>query len=100
MVRGTTPILRFLVPYSASEIESGYITFAQLGEIKLEKTIAEEQITSDGVITLMLTQEDTLQLAHDCICQIQLRLKLKGGYVSASNIISTPVGEILKEGVI
>lgn len=100
MIRGTTPTLRFLVPYSASEIESGYITFAQMGKTRLEKTVTAEQITGDGEITLTLTQEDTLELTPDCICQIQLRLKLTSGRVAASHIISSYVDAILKEGVI
>ena len=100
MVRGTTPTLRFLVPYGAAEIQSGYITFAQLGKTKLEKTIAEEQVTGDGEITLALTQEDTLELSSNCLCQIQLRLKLAGDRAAASNILSCSVDEILKEGVI
>lgn len=100
MIRGTTPILRFLVPYEASEIEGGYITFAQLGNTKLEKEITGAEITGDGEITLELTQEDTLALCADCICQIQLRLKLRDGRVSASHILSSSVDQILKEGVI
>ena len=100
MVRGTTPTLRFLVPYGASEIESGFITFAQLGETKLEKSIGTEQVTGDGEITLMLTQEDTLALSANSLCQIQLRLKLAGDRAAASNILTCSVDEILKEGVI
>lgn len=100
MIRGTTPTLRFLVPYSASEIDSGYITFAQIGKTRLEKAVTAQQITGDGEITLTLTQEDTLALSADCICQIQLRLKLSGGRVAASNIFTSSVDEILKEGVI
>ena len=79
-----------------------YITFAQRGEVKLEKELHHCSLSDDATTaSVCLTQEDTLAL--DCSCgalDIQIRLKRNDGTTLASKIIKTTVGRILKDGEI
>lgn len=98
MRRGTTPQLTFTLPEAIS-ITALYITFKQGDTVAFEKTL--DDVSVDGkVITLTLTQEDTLRLNAPHAVQIQLRLKDTAGNALASEIIRTDAETILKEGVI
>lgn len=97
MIRGTTPTLTFELPFAADEIDEGYITIAQRGRPNMDIPIS--RCTADGnVLTLTLTQEETLQL-RAALAEIQLRVKVDES-VLASEMITFDVGAILKEGVI
>ena len=62
MIRGTTPILHFTLPFEVSELSEYWITISQRYEnIKIDKTSAD-CTASGSEITLELTQEDTLKL--------------------------------------
>ena len=91
IIRGTTPYHRFILPLSAEDIETVYITYSQNNEVILDKSnitnefeiedIIEEieksskeaneleeqeeqeetEILSSSQLTLHLTQEDTLK---------------------------------------
>ena len=91
IIRGTTPYHRFILPLSAEDIETVYITYSQNNEVILDKSnitdefeiedIVEEieesskeaneleeqeeqeetEILSSSQLTLHLTQEDTLK---------------------------------------
>ena len=99
MIRGTTPILHFTLPFEVSELDEYWITISQRYEnIKIDKT-STDCTASGSEITLTLTQEDTLKLMPDKPAYIQIRA-LKDDYAIASTIIRCSVGDILKEGVI
>ena len=101
MIRGTTPILEFTLPFDCSLLTEIYITFAQYGTTVLEKSMAD--CTCSGtLITLSLSQEDTLKMKQDrmAIAEVQLRVRTKDGSALASNIMQIRVDRILKEGVI
>ena len=99
MIRGTTPILHFTLPFEVSELSEYWITISQRYEnIKIDKTSAD-CTASGSEIVLTLTQEDTLKLMPDKPAYIQIRA-LKGDYAIASTIVRCSVGDILKEGVI
>ena len=89
IIRGTTPYHRFILPLSAEDIETVYITYAQNDEVILDKSnitdefeiadIVEEteepseetneseeqeeevEVLPSSQLTLHLTQEDTLK---------------------------------------
>ena len=104
MRRGTTPTLTLTIPYEASEINSGYITFAQDGITILEKELSDEAIViSDQEIDIYLTQAETLAFkttGTNRLVRLQCRLKLTTGEVVASNIVEFYVRPILKDGEI
>lgn len=99
MVRGTTPVLTFSIPFMQETIEALYITFVQAGETVLEKDINSIEFY-DGGIMVHLTQENTLAFDEALPLEIQIRLKTNYGSAYASNIIRTSIDRILKDGTI
>ena len=101
MRRGTTPTLKFSVPYTQEEINSGYITIARANTIFAEYELTDERVEIiDNAILLSLTQEDTLAYNSRVTYSAQLRLILSNDEVVASNIVTFKVGSILKNGTI
>lgn len=107
MTRGTTPTHTFTLPdnLKTATISTLYITYAQHGETVLEKTL-DDVTNNNGVLTCKLTQADTLafdvldqRCKHDTV-EVQVRMKTSDGAVMASNIISIPIMDILKDGEI
>ena len=101
MRRGTTPTLKFTTPYAASLIQGGFVTFVQRGSIVIEKSLSDKSVTiSDQMISVELTQSETLLLTTADRCKAQVRVILSTGKRAASNVVEIPVCEILKEGEI
>ena len=99
MIRGTTPTLEFTLPFDTDIIADGYITFAQRGDVVIDKNISE--CTCEGTkIVLKLSQEETLKLKSGDFTEVQIRAKMTSGDAVASNIIKVSTDRILKEGVI
>lgn len=99
MIRGTTPTLEIELPFDSSELSEMYITLSQNKEVIIDKDISE--CVCDGVIvTLRLSQEDTLKLSDRYNTEIQIRAKTQLGDVIASDIMTVPTYRILKDGVI
>lgn len=72
---------------------------AQSGRIVIEKNI--DNLILDGqIITISLTQEETLKFKSDIDVEIQISLKDSSNMVYRSNIVKTNVKRILKEGAI
>lgn len=99
MIRGTTPTLEFSLPFGTDLIKEVYISFAQGVNIVLEKTL-EDCVCSGEMLTVRLTQKDTLMFAHGMLVDIQLRVLTVNGEALASDIIRTSVERILKDGEI
>lgn len=99
MIRGTTPTLRFTLPFNTSELTDVWITFAQNHKTIIEKTL-DDCRCEDNVITLILSQKDTLILDDSYRVQIQIRAKTNGDNAIASVIFSETVKRILKDGEI
>lgn len=101
MIRGTTPTLKFKIPYKADLIEDGYITFSRKGKIFKDISFSDERVSiQDKFILITFSQEDTLEFNSRAMYSVQLRILLKGGKAVASNIIAIGIGSILKNGVI
>ena len=112
MRRGTTPTHNFKVDVDLDNIEAIYITYQQEGDTIVEKSIEDITIdTEKHVISTTLTQADTLGFNVNNGCcfanskkndkvQIQIRIKYIDGSAIASDVITTGVDEILKDGEI
>lgn len=101
MIRGTTPTLCFKTPYEADMVQSGYITFTMRGDILLDISLDNEGVAiGDNVISLTLTQAQTLLFDPQAATLVQLRLVLADNNAVASNIVKVPVTKILKDGEI
>ncbi len=97
--KGCTEIHGFKFPYDASDVESLYITYKQNGETIVEKTL-DDCTFDDGVVSVNLSQEDTLKFHDDEIVKVQIRVKFTNGKATKSNIMETYTDNILKDGVI
>ena len=101
MIRGTTPTLRFKIPYTEEQIQLGYITFSRKGEVFLDVPFSDNRVLVENyAIYITFTQEDTLRFNSRTVYSVQLRILLQDDIAVASNIITIPVDSILKNGVI
>ena len=98
MLRGTTPTNTFELPFDATNIEEVVVIYAQNDVEVFQKNTADCEI-KDNVITVKLTQEETLMLNHKVNVQIQVWVKTKGNDVVGSDIIVVDVDKCLKDGV-
>lgn len=99
MIRGTTSTLQFAFPFELNNVAELWVTLKQDNNIVLDKTLIDCEL--DGsVLTLRLTQQDTLKLNAFLPVAIQIRIRTNDGNAVASNIITTSVGQILKDGII
>nr|DAM35825.1 MAG TPA: hypothetical protein [Caudoviricetes sp.] len=96
--RGTTPTLKFKLPFGANLLKTILITISQKGYSLINKENAD--ITStDDTLTVTLTQDETLTLMPGEIA-VQIRAVTTGGKAIASTIMTADVAEILKGGVL
>lgn len=99
MRRGTTPTISFTLPFDSSVISEIWLTIAQRSKEVLTKKKADMKI--DGsMVSVQLTQQETLALDDYADIEIQARLKTTGGEAFASNILRVSVDAILKDGEI
>ena len=99
MRRGTTPTFTISTSIDLTDAEVIYLTFSQgrNGIFTLEKDRME--ITSEAIV-VKLTQEETLSFDDRKSVRFQIRGRKPGNVAVASNIMTTSVSEILKDGVI
>lgn len=105
MRRGTTPTLRVTVDADLTGM-SLYLALKAGGRALVVKRNADMDIEVDGegddaatVITVKLSQSDTLGMKSGDKCEVQLRAVTDGGETAlATNIGSLPVQRILQDG--
>lgn len=99
MIRGTTPVFTFKLPFNVDLLAEVWVTFEQNGSEIFNKRLCECEHDGD-TITVGLTQEETLKLKCHCFTQVQVRALTVDGTALASKIIKIYTDEILKDGVI
>lgn len=99
MIRGTTPTLKFKLPFDTELLAEAWVTFTQLGHTVVDKTLADLEKQGDTLV-LQLTQDETLMFQHEELVEIQIRARLNDDTAVASQKIRVGVDGILKEGVI
>ena len=99
MIRGTTPKLKFNVPFDTDTVSELSIAFSQRGRLVMEKVKEDVESVSGGYL-LSLTQADTLQFEDGANVEIQIRAKFADDSAIASQIVNTTVGRILRDGEI
>lgn len=101
MIRGTTPTLQFTISgdVAVSNIQEMWLTFAQFGEIIINKSRNEMEIDGN-VVTVTLSQEETLKLKSGKQINMQLRILLTDGTALASGVKRFTIGDVLKDGKI
>jgi hypothetical protein len=104
MIRGTTPTITMKLPSNVpvKDIATAMVSIQQVGrKEKIDKDLTE--MTSDPVKNLLmvkLTQEDTLSLFAQKATNLQLKVKLNDGTVSATYPMPLAVVDIINEEVI
>lgn len=96
--RGSTPVNIFKVDIDLTDA-TVFVTYAQNGDVVIEKTGADLTIT-ENTISTTLSQQDTLKLDDSLLVEMQIRYVKPNGIADASNVITASVGKILKDGVI
>ena len=100
MYRGTTPTLVFTVTpeLDLSALAEAWLTIRQ-AEVEITHSLPD-LVPTEGGFSVTLTQAETLGLSASASYRVQLRALTGAGQAMASNILSLPVGGILKCGVI
>lgn len=99
MRRGTTPTLKIKIKgIDISRLTSMYITIKQ-GDREITKENEDISIEEDGILSVRLSQEDTLTFTKGHV-DIQLRAMTDNGVAIASGIQMAFMEQILKEGEI
>lgn len=111
MYRGTTPTITINCDIDVSEFVTMWVTFrtqqlatyAPPKQVEVTKHLGDEGVdATDKVVTVSLTQADTLllgSLSHQQV-EVQIRGRTEDGRAFASNIMTAPLSRILKDGVI
>lgn len=107
MYRGTTPTITINCDIDVSEFVTMWVTFRtqQLATYAPPKQVEVTKHLGDKVVTVSLTQADTLLLGslspdEDQQVEVQIRGRTEDGRAFASNIMTAPLSRILKDGVI
>lgn len=98
-IRGTTPTVTFNLPFNVSTIKNCEVYFGQNDELLFTK--GYDDCAFDGtVMTVTLSQAETLQFDEDEKMQMQVRFVFTDDSVDATKVMKGKVGQILKDGEI
>ncbi len=97
MKRATTPRHTFSIPIDPNTVAQILFTYAQNGDIILEKTGADA-VNEGGAWTITLTQEETNLFQPD-YADVQVRVLTVEGKAMASEIMRLNVGAVLNDEV-
>ena len=97
--KGCTDRNHFKFPYTKDEVEVVYITYVQNHNTVFEKTI-DDCTFGEGRISVDLSQEETLRLSDKIAIKAQIRVRLKNGMTTKSNIVEARTDYLLKDGMI
>ena len=100
IIRGTTPTLRFGLPFDADMIANGFVVIQQ-GKI----TVVEKELSDcecgGRTVSAKLTQEDTLELSSEQNAEISIVVKTTGGErLETETPFFERVVDTVKDGVI
>lgn len=102
MIQGTTPVLHFNLPFSASLIKSAEITLQYMDSYKnvlIVKNLEDCELGETSIAT-RLTQEETLQLPAPAVAYVQLRVLTTDDVALATEPHKITVKMLLKGDVI
>lgn len=97
--KGCTCENSFLFPYKQEDIAKLRIDYKEDDVIKLQKNL-DDCTFKDGKIYISLSQEDTLKFTDNAFIKIQIRVRLKDGATTKSNVMETYTDDVVYNGVI
>ena len=99
MIRGTTPTHIFQLPFEAGTLDEVRVSYAQANKVIVEK-VTKDCTLKENMITVKLTQEETLKFSTMRNVDIQLKVKTNDGTVLATSIMRESVENVLNEEVL
>lgn len=102
MIKGTTPTIRYNLPFQSSLIKTAEIVLAYVDSNKQVLIVKDKSVCTLGEdsIEAVLTQEETLQLPAPSTVEVQLRILTVDGTALATVPEKVLVKRLLKEDVI
>jgi hypothetical protein len=99
MIRGTTPIHEFKIPFDTTQIADLRISYGQ-SEKEIVVKCADECELDGNIIRTTLTQEETFKFDCTKSVMIQVRVRTTRGEVMSTGIITMKVGKCLNSEVL
>ena len=102
MIKGTTPTIKYNLPFASSLIKSAEIVVMYVDankEVLIVRDL-ENCTLGDKSISTVLTQEETLQLPAPSYAEVQLRIVTIDDTILATVPEKVTVKRLLKEDVI
>lgn len=99
MKQGTTPEHIFTLPFDTALVQTVQITYAQNGDIILQKK-TDDCVMEGARVTCYLTQKETFLFGASGLVSIQMRVLTTEGNALASDIVRVGVGACLDRGVL
>lgn len=102
MIKGTTPTIKYNLPFESSLIKSAEIVLMYVDankEVLIVRNL-DDCTLGDTSIETMLTQEETLQLPAPSFVEVQLRVVTTSDSILATVPEKVMVKRLLKEDVI
>ena len=102
MIKGTTPTIKYNLPFESSLIKSAEIVVMYVDankEVLIVRNL-EKCTLDDKSIQTVLTQEETLALPAPSTVEVQLRIVTKDDTILATVPEKVTVKRLLKEDVI
>jgi len=97
MIRGTTPTHIFTLPFDTEQIDKVRVIYAQDDRVVFVKEECEKEA---NVVSVKLTQEETLKFDCRKKVEIQMRILTKDGEALASVIRKIDVEKCLESEVL
>lgn len=83
-IRGTTPTHKFALPFAASVVKDLTVTYCrENGEVIVKKRLRDCAV-EDDVVSVTLSQQESLSFEPEEIVEVQIKLSTDGGNVLAS----------------
>lgn len=96
VTRGTTPTIRFKLPFETDVIQNCEVYLSQPNLLIVKRK--NDCILQGNIIQVPLTEDETLQMSNKHPLEMQIRFEYTNGSLGATRIKQGDVGRILKEG--
>lgn len=100
MYRASTSTQSFKFPYDVSQMAEIQITYAQHGDIVLEKHIDDLTFSEDGTSVSFDISQREANLFDRGVVEIQARLLSSDGKSVPSKIVTLTVNEVLHDNIL
>ena len=99
MIKGTTPLHTFSLPFGTETIKTVQITYAQNGVVMITKS-NDDCDFGENTVSVKLTQEDTFKFIEGACVEIQIRVLTAGDDVLASRVMRVHCDKCLSKDVL